>query len=84
MFFPKGAKKNSLICRAAVKLEGRSPESEPLGLAWLDGTRRGKSVQCVPPFGKIIRSPSTVKFIYTLTTYPVSKEKSVNPRAKNL
>ncbi|MBR1480229.1 MAG: hypothetical protein IJ599_05085 [Alphaproteobacteria bacterium] len=27
-FFQKGRRKNPLICRAAVKLEGRSPESK--------------------------------------------------------
>ncbi|MBR1479396.1 MAG: hypothetical protein IJ599_00640 [Alphaproteobacteria bacterium] len=51
VFFQRD-EKNNLICRAAVKLGGRSPESKPAGAAWLDGTRIGKSVQCVPPFGK--------------------------------
>ncbi|MBQ7524142.1 MAG: hypothetical protein IJT08_00860, partial [Alphaproteobacteria bacterium] len=50
-FFQKG-RKNNLICRAAVKPEGRSPKSKPTGAAWLDGSTKGKSVQCVPPFGK--------------------------------
>ncbi|MBR1480112.1 MAG: hypothetical protein IJ599_04465 [Alphaproteobacteria bacterium] len=52
LFFSKRDEKNNLICRAAVKLGGRSPESKPPGAAWLDGLRKGKSVQCVPPFGK--------------------------------
>ncbi|MBQ7523994.1 MAG: hypothetical protein IJT08_00080 [Alphaproteobacteria bacterium] len=51
-FFPKGTAGKVLICRAAVKPAGRSPKSKPIGAAWLDSTRKGKSVQCVPPFGK--------------------------------
>ncbi|MBQ7524303.1 MAG: hypothetical protein IJT08_01685 [Alphaproteobacteria bacterium] len=53
MFFSKRGEEKALICRAAVKLVGRSPESKPVGAAWLDGSRKSKSVQCAPPFGKI-------------------------------
>ncbi|MBQ7524087.1 MAG: hypothetical protein IJT08_00560 [Alphaproteobacteria bacterium] len=42
--FSKRGEKKALICRAAVKPAGRSPESKPEGAAWLDGTRKGKSV----------------------------------------
>ncbi|MBR1479619.1 MAG: hypothetical protein IJ599_01830 [Alphaproteobacteria bacterium] len=44
ILFSKRGKKNVLICQAAVKPVGRSPESKPVGAAWLDGTRKGKSV----------------------------------------
>ncbi|MBQ7524719.1 MAG: hypothetical protein IJT08_03880 [Alphaproteobacteria bacterium] len=52
MFFSKRGEEKFLICRAAVKPVGRSPESKPVGAAWLDGLAIGKSVQCDPPFGK--------------------------------
>ncbi|MBQ7524025.1 MAG: hypothetical protein IJT08_00240 [Alphaproteobacteria bacterium] len=52
MFFSKRDEKKHLICQAAVKPAGQSPKSKPVGAAWLDGTRIGKSVQCVPPFEK--------------------------------
>ncbi|MBQ7524302.1 MAG: hypothetical protein IJT08_01680 [Alphaproteobacteria bacterium] len=37
LFFSKRGEEKVLICRAAVKLEGRSPKSKPVGAAWLDG-----------------------------------------------
>ncbi|MBR1479354.1 MAG: hypothetical protein IJ599_00425 [Alphaproteobacteria bacterium] len=46
-FFQKGRRKVSDLPSCSQALQ-----SKPVGAAWLDGMRKGKSVQCVPPFGK--------------------------------
>ena len=51
-FFSKRGEKSLLICGAAVKPEGRSPESKPLGAAWLDGKRGANRYNAPRPLGK--------------------------------
>ena len=52
LFFSKRDEKKDLICRAAVKLEGRSPESKPIGAAWLDGCGKANQYNASRPLEK--------------------------------
>ncbi|MBQ7524392.1 MAG: hypothetical protein IJ599_02955 [Alphaproteobacteria bacterium] len=52
MFFPKRGEKSILICRAAVKPVGQSPESKPLGAAWLDGCGKANRYNASRLLGK--------------------------------
>ncbi|MBQ7524052.1 MAG: hypothetical protein IJT08_00380 [Alphaproteobacteria bacterium] len=52
MFFSKRDEKKHLICRAAVKLVGRSPEGKPVGAAWLDGLAKRQISTMRPAFWK--------------------------------
>ena len=52
LFFPKRGEEKVLICRAAVKLEGLSPKSKPVGAAWLDGLAERQIGTMRPAFWK--------------------------------